>query len=53
MLQMFFDASDGFFLNYWWNERLIESSIEIAKDRNLDLFAGIDVFGKLLRIQSD
>jgi hypothetical protein len=43
---MFFDVSDGFYLNYVWNEQLIADSAKLAKERNLDVFAGIDVWGK-------
>ena len=45
---MFFDACDGIFLNYCWNsEKLMNSkTLSMSKDRPLDVYVGIDVFGR-------
>jgi endo-beta-N-acetylglucosaminidase D len=44
--QMFFDVTDGIFVNYTWNiERLQQSSINGA-ERKYDIFTGIDVWGR-------
>ncbi|KAJ8922923.1 hypothetical protein NQ315_001466 [Exocentrus adspersus] len=42
----FFDACDGIFLNYSWSEKHLVNSVEAARHRNLDVFVGIDVFGR-------
>nr|CAI5841975.1 unnamed protein product [Callosobruchus analis] len=42
----FFDCCDGIFLNYSWNEQNLMKSAEEAKHRNLDVYVGIDVFGR-------
>lgn len=45
---MFFDACDGIFLNYCWNsEKLLNSKTSsMSKERPLDVYVGIDVFGR-------
>lgn len=43
---MFFDGSDGIFLNYTWNEKKLEKSVENSGDRIRDVFVGVDVFGR-------
>lgn len=42
----FFDRSDGIFLNYVWNENAIQESLKFARHRTLDVYVGIDVFGR-------
>ncbi|XP_018570919.1 cytosolic endo-beta-N-acetylglucosaminidase [Anoplophora glabripennis] len=42
----FFDACDGIFLNYTWSEKHLLETVEAAKHRNLDVFVGIDIFGR-------
>lgn len=42
----FFDACDGIFLNYCWNEEGLRESVENAGRRVKDVFVGIDVFGR-------
>ncbi|XP_072931830.1 uncharacterized protein [Epargyreus clarus] len=42
----FFDVVDGFFTNYSWTEKNVESSAKIAGDRLTDVFIGIDVWGR-------
>ncbi|KAL3876300.1 hypothetical protein ACJMK2_034164 [Sinanodonta woodiana] len=46
--RMFFDACDGIFLNYCWNEeKLLNSKIfASAASRSYDVYVGIDVFGR-------
>lgn len=44
--KMFFDACDGIFLNYGWKPEMIEKSIQIASNRNYDVYVGIDVFSR-------
>ncbi|KAL1130623.1 hypothetical protein AAG570_011865, partial [Ranatra chinensis] len=44
--KLFFDACDGIFLNYVWNDNdLIESKYN-AGNRPFDVYVGIDVFGR-------
>lgn len=45
---MFFDACDGIFLNYNWNDGKLQNSLELAKNkgRDMDVYVGIDVFGR-------
>lgn len=43
---MFFDASDGMFVNYNWDLDLLHSSHERAQHRTYDLFFGIDCWGR-------
>eukprot|EP00912_Choanoflagellata_sp_UC4_P002458 UC4_evm2s1556 len=47
----FFGCTDGIFLNYFWNEGQLKRSANVAKafyrkDRRLDVYAGVDVFGR-------
>ena len=44
--KFFFDNCDGIFLNYVWNEENIQNTIEFAKHRTLDVYVGVDVFGR-------
>lgn len=45
---MFFDACDGIFLNYNWNDEKLQNSLDLArnKGRDMDVYVGIDVFGR-------
>ncbi|XP_057784667.1 cytosolic endo-beta-N-acetylglucosaminidase 1 isoform X2 [Salvia miltiorrhiza] len=42
----FFDLCDGIFVNYSWEEDYPKLSAKVAADRNLDVYMGIDVFGR-------
>ncbi|KAK9500301.1 hypothetical protein O3M35_001587 [Rhynocoris fuscipes] len=42
----FFDLCDGIFLNYTWTEKDLEMSLMKAGQRKLDVFVGVDVFGR-------
>lgn len=44
----FYDACDGIFLNYNWKDAKLENSKALAsqKERNMDVYVGIDVFGR-------
>ncbi|RAL52324.1 hypothetical protein DM860_016173 [Cuscuta australis] len=42
----FFDACDGIFLNYSWEESYPMESASVAGERNFDVYMGIDVFGR-------
>lgn len=42
----FFDLCDGIFLNYTWNEDNLKKTIKSAQHRNLDVYVGVDVFGR-------
>ena len=42
----YFDHSSGIFLNYTWNEEKLQSARKAARDRNLSVYAGVDVFGR-------
>ncbi|XP_059046620.1 uncharacterized protein LOC131842119 [Achroia grisella] len=42
----FFDACDGLFTNYSWEESDVRSSVVAAGDRVTDLYIGIDVWGR-------
>ena len=44
--RVFFDNSDGIFLNYTWNEPKLQASLKNAGDRKNDVFVGVDVFGR-------
>ncbi len=44
-MQLFFDACDGIFLNYRWNETMLANSANLAGERKMDVFTGIDLFG--------
>lgn len=45
---MFFDACDGIFLNYNWNDKCLKHSKELASSRGrpMDVYVGVDVFGR-------
>ncbi|PIK34400.1 putative cytosolic endo-beta-N-acetylglucosaminidase isoform X1 [Apostichopus japonicus] len=43
---MFFDGSDGIFLNYTWTEQKLESTVTNSASRRQDVFVGVDVFGR-------
>jgi mannosyl-glycoprotein endo-beta-N-acetylglucosaminidase len=42
----FFDICDGIFLNYTWKEENLKNSVESAGMRHLDVYVGVDVFGR-------
>ncbi|XP_025836491.1 cytosolic endo-beta-N-acetylglucosaminidase 2 [Agrilus planipennis] len=42
----FFDVCDGIFVNYTWNETNLQQTVKEAKHRNLDVYIGVDVFGR-------
>ncbi|XP_069697493.1 cytosolic endo-beta-N-acetylglucosaminidase isoform X4 [Periplaneta americana] len=44
--RIFFDNCDGIFLNYTWSEEDLKNSAEIAGSRHLDVYVGVDVFGR-------
>ncbi|XP_028413134.1 cytosolic endo-beta-N-acetylglucosaminidase-like [Dendronephthya gigantea] len=45
--RVFFDVSDGIFLNYGWNQRdLALSRVAAGNDRQYDVYVGVDVFGR-------
>jgi mannosyl-glycoprotein endo-beta-N-acetylglucosaminidase len=44
--RLFFDVCDGIFLNYVWKEENLERSVINAEARALDVFVGVDVFGR-------
>ena len=44
--RVFFDNSDGIFLNYTWNEPKLQASLKNAGDRKNDVYVGVDVFGR-------
>jgi len=45
--QVFFDACDGIFLNYIWNDWMLASSKSLAgENRATQVYVGIDVFGR-------
>ncbi|XP_072028003.1 cytosolic endo-beta-N-acetylglucosaminidase-like [Amphiura filiformis] len=44
--RVFFDISDGMFLNYTWNEAKLKDSVKNAGERKYDVFVGVDVFGR-------
>jgi len=41
-----FQACDGIFTNYWWDQTHIDISKEFAQNRTSDVFFGIDVFAR-------
>lgn len=45
---IFFDVCDGIFLNYNWTSEKLQNSKALAttKNRPLDIYVGIDVFGR-------
>jgi hypothetical protein len=42
----FFDNCDGIFLNYTWTEENLETSADNAGSRHLNVYVGVDVFGR-------
>lgn len=44
--RFFFDHCDGIFLNYVWSKENIKNTVDFAQHRHLDVFVGIDVFGR-------
>ena len=44
--RIFFEACDGVFLNYTWNVDNLSLSASNAGDRILDVYVGVDVFGR-------
>lgn len=45
--RVFFDACDGIFLNYGWNEaQLLQSRGAAGQNRISDVYVGVDVFGR-------
>lgn len=44
--RIFFHACDGIFLNYNWKEENLEKSVKEAGSRKVDIFVGVDVFGR-------
>ena len=46
VFRTFFDNCDGIFLNYTWKEENLETSLHNAGTRHLDVYVGVDVFGR-------
>ncbi|XP_038877781.1 LOW QUALITY PROTEIN: cytosolic endo-beta-N-acetylglucosaminidase 1-like [Benincasa hispida] len=44
--KVFFDISDGIFVNYWWREDAPKKSVAVAGERKHEVYMGIDVFGR-------
>ena len=45
--RVFFDVSDGIFLNYGWNQTdLALSGRAAGPERRYDVYVGVDVFGR-------
>ncbi|XP_019643810.1 PREDICTED: cytosolic endo-beta-N-acetylglucosaminidase-like [Branchiostoma belcheri] len=44
--RIFFDSCDGIFLNYTWKEDGLQRSVEMAGERQHDVYVGVDVFGR-------
>ncbi|XP_035695169.1 cytosolic endo-beta-N-acetylglucosaminidase-like [Branchiostoma floridae] len=44
--RIFFDSCDGIFLNYTWKEEGLQRSLEMAGERQHDVYVGVDVFGR-------
>ena len=45
--QIFFDACDGLFTNYWWSAAVLARSAQLAgAARRFDVYAGIDCFAR-------
>nr|CAD7455738.1 unnamed protein product [Timema tahoe] len=42
----FFELCDGIFLNYCWTEINLKKSVENAGSRLIDVYVGVDVFGR-------
>jgi mannosyl-glycoprotein endo-beta-N-acetylglucosaminidase len=44
---VFFDVSDGIFLNYGWNQTSLALSARAAgPERRYNVYVGVDVFGR-------
>ncbi|KAL5018759.1 hypothetical protein ScPMuIL_004481 [Solemya velum] len=45
---LFFDASDGIFLNYCWKDEHLQRSANTGREKNrlCDVYVGVDVFGR-------
>ena len=44
---MFFDVCDGIFLNYNWSLDDLQESVSVSgKERQYDVYGGVDVFGR-------
>ncbi|GAB6020425.1 hypothetical protein CHUAL_003120 [Chamberlinius hualienensis] len=44
--KVYFDACDGIYLNYNWNDEKLSNSIRQCGQRLSDVYVGIDVFGR-------
>ncbi|XP_065591381.1 cytosolic endo-beta-N-acetylglucosaminidase [Cyrtonyx montezumae] len=44
--RVFFDACDGLFVNYNWKEEHLERTRELAGQRHVDVYIGVDVFAR-------
>lgn len=44
--QMFFEVCDIFFTDYHWNMEKLRRSVKVSGDKCLELFHGIDVWGR-------
>ncbi|XP_075558084.1 uncharacterized protein LOC142590109 isoform X2 [Dermacentor variabilis] len=42
----FLDLCDGIFLNFHWTEVMLRKSAQIAGDRKVDVYAGVDVYAR-------
>ncbi|XP_077491887.1 cytosolic endo-beta-N-acetylglucosaminidase-like [Amblyomma americanum] len=42
----FFGLCDGIFLNFRWNEDMLQRSAQLAGDRKADVYVGVDVFAR-------
>jgi len=47
-VRLFFDVSDGIFLNYFWKESSLEQTKLLSSElgRMHDVYIGVDVFGR-------
>lgn len=46
IFRCFFDICDGIFINYTWNETNMANTATAAEHRALDVYVGIDIFGR-------
>lgn len=44
--RIFFDVTDGIFLNYNWTAEKLQNSRDLAQDRYQNVYIGIDIFGR-------
>ena len=44
--QLFFNACDGIFTNYWWRPAALTSSASLAGARAHDVYVGVDCFAR-------